>query len=85
MRIEFDEAARQLFTEFGYRLAEFTIPWLQKFDSRTLVLGGNISRSLPIFMQPLQRAYGQAGLTVEVKGSILLDKAAMLGAASLFI
>lgn len=85
MRIEFDEAARQLFTEFGYRLAEFTIPWLQKFDSRTLVLGGNISRNLPNFMQPLQRAYGQAGLTVEVKGSVLLDKAAILGAASLFI
>ncbi|MBQ8461878.1 MAG: ROK family protein [Bacteroidales bacterium] len=85
MRFEFDEAAKQLFTEFGYRLAEFTTPWLNKFDSRTLVLGGNISRSLPLFMQPLQRAYGQAGLTVSIKGSVLLDKAAMLGAASLFL
>lgn len=85
MRVEFDEAAKQLFSELGYRLAEFTIPWLKKFDSTTLVLGGNISRSLPIFMQPLQRAYGQAGMTVSVKGSALLDKAAMLGAASLFI
>ena len=85
IRYEFDDSARQLFTEYGYRLAEFTIPWLQKFGSGTLVLGGNISRSLPLFMQPLQRAYGQAGLTVNVKGSVLLDKAAMLGAASLFI
>lgn len=85
MRYEFDDAAKQLFNEFGYRLAEFTTPWLKKFKSRTLVLGGNISRSLPLFAQPLQRAYEQAGLTVEVKGSVLLDKAAMLGAASLFM
>ena len=85
MRYEFDDAAKQLFNEFGYRLAEFTTPWLNKFGSRTLVLGGNISRSLPLFAQPLQRAYEQSGLNVTVKGSVLLDKAAMLGAASLFI
>ena len=85
MRVGFDDAAKQLFEEFGYRLAEFTIPWLQKFGSRTLVLGGNISRNLPFIMQTMQRAYGQAGMTVEVKGSVLLDKSAMLGAASLFI
>lgn len=85
MRYMFDDAAKQIFTEYGYRLAEFTAPWLKRFDCSTLVLGGNISRSLGLFLQPLQRAYGQAGLTVEVKGSVLLDKAAMLGAASLFI
>ena len=85
IRYDYDAAAKQLFTEYGYRMAEFTIPWLEKFQCKTLLLGGNISRSLPLFIEPLQRGYSQAGLTVNVKGSVLLDKAAMLGAASLFI
>lgn len=85
LRVGFEEEARQLFNEYGYRLAEFTIPWLKKFGCHTLVLGGNISRNLPFFQQSLHRAYGQAGLTVSVKGSVLLDKSAMLGAASLFL
>ena len=84
-RYPFDPEARQVFTEFGERLASFTGPWLEKFGARTLVLGGNISRSLPHFLQPMQRRYGQLGQAVSVKGSALLDRAALLGAASLFI
>lgn len=85
MRFEFDDAARQVFNEFGSGLAEFTLPWLDKFGSRTLVFGGNISRSLSLFGPALQRRYAQSGIEVDVKASLLLDKAAMMGAASLFV
>ncbi len=85
LRYDIDNDAKQLFTEFGARLAEFTIPWLEKFEARTLILGGNIARSLPLFLQPMQRRYGQSGMDVSVKASVLLDKAAMMGAASLFL
>ena len=85
IRFETDADARQVFTEFGQRLAEFTSEWLKRFGADTLILGGNISRSLPLFLQPMQRCYGQGGLNITVKGSALLDKAAMMGAASLFI
>ena len=58
---------------------------LEKFEARTLILGGNIARSLPLFLQPMQRRYGQSGMDVSVKASVLLDKSAMMGAASLFL
>ena len=73
--------ARQLFREYGERLAAFVTPWLAKFGADTLVLGGNISRNFPHFSETLL-----AGLPsgVEVRTSTLLDQAAMIGAASLF-
>lgn len=73
--------ARQLFREYGGRLAAFVTPWLTKFGADTLVLGGNISRNFPHFSETLL-----AGLPgdVEVRTSTLLDQAAMIGAASLF-
>ena len=73
--------ARQLFREYGERLAAFVSPWLEKFGADTLVLGGNISRNFPHFGDALL-----AGVPggVEVRTSTLLDQAAMIGAASLF-
>ena len=73
--------ARQLFREYGERMAAFATPVLEKFGADTLVLGGNISRNYALFCEPLL-----AGLPagVEVRTSTLLDQAAMIGAASLF-
>lgn len=80
-----DRSARQLFEEYGERMAAFVAPLLDKFHSRSLVLGGNISRAYPLFAQPLINGLSRQGLEVSVKPSELLDKAAMIGAASLFI
>ena len=79
-----EEAARILFVEFGERLATFTAPLLKSFGCTNVLLGGNISRSLDYFLPAMTRRYGQQDLTVTVKSSVLLDKAAMMGAASLF-
>ncbi len=84
IRCGFDENARRLFTEFGSRLAEFTIPLLKNFGCSNVLLGGNISRNLNNFADAMQRRYGQGGMSVTVKASTLLDRAAMFGAASLF-
>ena len=77
--------AKQLFEEYGERMAAFVSPLLEKFRSRTLVLGGNISRAYPLFAASLEAGFRQRGMDVNVKSSILLDKAALIGAASLFI
>ena len=76
-----DPRADQVFAEFGTRLAAFASPWLRKFGADAFVMGGNISREYPKFRETLL-----AGLPggVEVRTSALLDKAAMIGAASLF-
>ena len=73
--------ARQLFREYGERLAAFVSPWLEKFGADTLVLGGNISRNYALFCEPLLAGLPEG---VEVRTSQLLDQAAMIGAASLF-
>jgi len=80
-----EESARQLFEEYGERMAAFVAPLLEKFRSRTLVLGGNISRAYPLFEKPLTAGLRSRGLEIYVKPSELLDKAAMTGAASLFV
>ena len=76
-----EAAARQLFHEYGARLAEFVAPWQKKFGADTLVLGGNISRNYPHFSEALLAGIPES---VEVRTSTLLDQAAMIGAASLF-
>ena len=84
MVFDTDEAAREVFTEFGAGLAKFTAPLLEKFGAKDVILGGNISRNLDLFLPAMTRVYGQKGMDVHVQASSLLDKAAMLGAASLF-
>lgn len=62
-------------------MAAFASPVLEKFGADTLVLGGNISRNYPYFKETLLAGLPEG---VEVRTSTLLDRAAMIGAASLF-
>lgn len=78
---EEDPLARQLFREYGERLAAFAAPVMEKFGADTLVLGGNITRCYPRFCETLLAGMPEG---VEVRISTLLDQAAMIGAASLF-
>lgn len=80
-----DASARQLFDEYGERLATFSGPVLRRFRARTLVLGGNIARAYPLFGPAMRRRIDEEGLGVEIRISALMDRAAMTGAASLFL
>ncbi len=84
IRAETDPEARRLFSEFGEGLADFTAPILRNFKCSSVLLGGNISRSMDLFLPTMLHKYAKEGMDVKVKASILLDKAAMMGAASLF-
>ena len=79
-----DEAARQLFDEYGTRLAKFLLPVLSAFGSRSVVLGGNISRAYNLFSASLERTLAGCGMPVDVKVSSLMDNAAMIGAAAYY-
>ncbi len=82
---QYDPAARQLFEEYGCRLADFAAPLLRQFRSDTLLLGGNISRAYTHFGKALANRFDEKDCKVNVKVSTLLDNAALVGAASLFI
>lgn len=80
-----EPAARRLFDEYGERLAVFAGPVLERFHCRVLLLGGNIARAYGHFRPALERRFASDGRQVEVHVSTLLDRAALFGAASLFI
>ena len=84
MRYGTDPAARQLFDEFGARLTRFAMPLLERFGCDTLVLGGNIARSYDLFSPAMKRTFAQSGKVIDTKVSSLMDKASLVGAASLF-
>lgn len=77
--------ARQLFDEYGTRLAAFLAPLLKRFDADVLVLGGNISRAYPLFGKVLVHDLEKSGCRTAVTTSQLMDKAPLAGAASLFM
>jgi len=76
-----DPRADQAFAEFGERLARFATPVLEKFQADAFIMGGNISREYPKFKASLDAGLPEG---INIRTSTLLDKAAMIGAASLF-
>lgn len=84
-RYDEDPASRQLFAEYGERLAAFAGPVLDRFRCRVLLLGGNISRAYGLFRPTLEARFSRDGRDVQVCTSQLLDRAALIGAASLFL
>lgn len=78
-----DSQADTLMKEYGTRLASFCSPVATTFGAEAIILGGNISRSYPLFKETFLNGLDTDAVTVKL--SQLRDKAAMLGAASLFI
>lgn len=84
-RCDEDPSARRLFEEYGSRLARFAGPLLERFGADTLILGGNIARAYPLFSPAMNDGFATEGRAVKTRISALMDRAAMIGAASLFI
>ena len=80
-----DPVARQLFNEYGERLAQFAGTVAERFRGDVLVIGGNISKAYPLFGPAMQARLTADGHTLSIRTSELLDRAAMIGAASLFL
>lgn len=80
-----DAAARHLLDEYGRRFADFVSPLARRFGAGKLVLGGNISRAYPLFRKSLEEGLAKNCCDVTVCVSELMDRAAMMGAASLFL
>lgn len=78
-----DSDARSLFDQFGSNLAEFLIPWSERFKPQIIVLGGNISKAYPLFGKALSYGLQSTGIKIPIKLSELGEDAAVLGAARL--
>jgi glucokinase len=76
--------SQTVFEEFGANMAEFMIPFIQKFRPELLVLGGNISHASKFFLPTLKSEIQSAGLDIDFEISLLMEDAAILGSAQLF-
>lgn len=83
-RYDTDPAARQTLDAFGWELADFTAPLIEKFQCKDILIGGNIARCLNLFGPKLRERYAELGLEVNVRACQLLSDAAMMGAAALY-
>lgn len=78
-----DNAAMELFKEFGVNLGIFLAPWLNRFKAEMLVIGGNISHAYKLFGNHFIESLKNEKCTCMVALSKLKEDAALLGSAYL--
>ncbi|MBI9056708.1 MAG: ROK family protein [Labilibaculum sp.] len=78
-----DLQAKELFVDFGEKLALLLSLWIKKFKVETLVFGGNISKASNLFDGAMNEQFKKEGLDVEVEYSDLQESAAFVGGAQL--
>ena len=77
---EQNEFARNVFQDFGTKLAQFLSPWIESFGIERIVIGGNISKAYTLFKDDLQQ---NLNTKIKVNSSQLLEDSAFIGAAVL--
>ena len=78
-----DLANRKIFKTFGTNLGHFLSPWIKLFNAECIVLGGNISKSFPLFQNELKDLFDESEIEVAISVSNLDETAALFGSAKL--
>jgi predicted NBD/HSP70 family sugar kinase/mannose-6-phosphate isomerase class I len=77
-----DTTALSLFETFACNLAAFIFPWLKKFNPDVFVLGGNIAKAAPLFMDTLKHKLRETGWdSPSITTCELWEDAPIIGAA----
>lgn len=78
-----DDLVKSLFAQFGRNLAECLASPLKAFGAEILIIGGNISRALPLFEGDFREGLKITGVAARIAVSRLQEHAALIGAARL--
>jgi len=78
-----DPAVGEIFEEFGKNVGGFIAPWLERFSSEILIIGGSISGAYNIFGKYLENSLKNRNLHIQISVSQLTENAALLGSARL--
>lgn len=81
---EGNKEATNLFNQFGENLADCLGQYLKTFDTKVVVMGGNIAEAYKLFKPSLNKSLKTKGLNIDFKVSTLKEHAAMLGAVTTF-
>jgi glucokinase len=79
-----DPAVKEIFIEYGHNLGFFLGPVMKRFGNQTLVIGGNVSASYPLFGSHFEEELRDMGLKISIHISELKENAALLGSARMF-
>lgn len=71
------------FRTFGENLGRFLLPWIKKFDANCIILGGNISKSIHLFITEMENQFKSNDINISICPSILDEDAALIGSAKL--
>lgn len=82
-QVENNSIAKELFVDFGKKLAVFLSPWIKSFGVEAIVFGGNISKASYLFNDILNEQFHTEGIQVRIKYSELQESAAFVGGAQL--
>jgi glucokinase len=75
--------AKNLFKEFGQNLAEFLGPWIKKFETEILVIGGNMAGAYNVFGSTFKSTLENQDINITICLSELKEDAAIIGSAKL--
>lgn len=78
-----DKDAIKVFEAMGENLAEVVIPWIQKFEADSFIIGGKIANASEFFLETFKKKVQESGLEIKVLVSKDNEVAALLGAASM--
>lgn len=78
-----DKDAIKVFEAMGENLAEVVIPWIQKFEADSFIIGGKIANASEFFLETFKKKVQESGLEIKVLVSTDNEVAALLGAASM--
>jgi glucokinase len=83
-RYESEPLVQAIFGAFGGALGLFLAPWLKRFKAECLVIGGNISKSYPLFEDSFKKSFKIEALDhLKVYISEMGENAALSGSARL--
>jgi glucokinase len=84
-RVSTDLKAKEVFNEFGTNLGEFLGPWLNKFDAKVLIIGGNVNGAYKHFELPFKNSLKDQKVKTSILISDHMEDAAIIGSARLFV
>lgn len=78
-----NEDVQRIFSDFGENLAVFLYPWMQKFNCKTMLLGGNISKAWNLMEKGFYQVLTQYRYNIEILISDQTEQHIITGAALL--
>ncbi len=83
-RVDSEPIVKDLFIECGQSMGEFLAPWLLKFKTQALVMGGNITGAYNLFGPYLEETLKEHNISIPIYISDQMEDAAILGSARMF-